>query len=344
MTNTQLLVAVAFGLFAIGIAGAGAGAQTRPLAVEVQNQTRPTACAEEDNVSLVLRAPGLRRFRVEALPPAYLDQIAKDITAPDFSNCNFDGGDHPTDPRHRFEPRTVVLHEGARWKIVGMTLPSFWRPQRVPVTVDGRRDSGFHMIQVYDRTGPRPREAIVMYPSDGYWRLKPLPTERFGDGVYGSSFVMGPIDEEGRPIARIASIRIRSQPLSFDLRFEDGTGAQIKVAEVSERKTALDVRLAPGPSQRSQRSQQSKGQRGDNRFAVLRSMYVAQDNADMSEVRWLPAKPDGAPSRNESIARPLPEVDRIEAREVRFGRSVPSRHNTSAPDIRFADFEGRAAR
>jgi hypothetical protein len=32
-------------------------------------------------------------------------------------------------------------------------------------------------------------------------------------------------------------------------------------------------------------------------------------------------------------------VQRIEATDVRFGRSIPSRHNTSAPDLRFYDFE-----
>jgi hypothetical protein len=30
---------------------------------------------------------------------------------------------------------------------------------------------------------------------------------------------------------------------------------------------------------------------------------------------------------------PLPEVKTLQATQVRFGRSLPSRHNTSAPDI-----------
>ena len=46
-----------------------------PVAATVENATTPTACAEEDNVSLVLRGEGIRRMRIEALQPAYLDSI-----------------------------------------------------------------------------------------------------------------------------------------------------------------------------------------------------------------------------------------------------------------------------
>lgn len=295
-------------------------ASAAPAQASIENQTRPTACAEEDNVSLSLRGERIARFRVEALAPAYLGSIRQDTTAPDFSGCNFDGNAHPTDPRHRFKPRSKVLHDGQRWRIVGITLPTFWRPQRVPVRIDGQTDRGFHMIQVFAKAGRgKPREALVMYPSDGYWRIKPLPLARFGDGVYGSSFVMGPVQQDGRPVANIASIAIEAQPLAFRLRFADGSRASVRVAEISNVRTALDVTLAPAT-------------RAGQPFAVLRSMYVAPDNADMSEVRWQ-ATPASAPS-----AKPLPEVSTLEASQVRFGRSTPSRHNTSAPDIQFGGF------
>lgn len=78
-----------------------------PVAATVENGTTTTACAEEDNVSLVLRGDGIRRLRIEALQPAYLDSLGNDVTAPDFSGCNFDGGAHPTDPAYRFGKRTV---------------------------------------------------------------------------------------------------------------------------------------------------------------------------------------------------------------------------------------------
>jgi hypothetical protein len=301
-------------------------ASAAPAQATVENQTRPTACAEEDNVSMAMHGDGIRRFRVEALPPAYLASIGKDRTAPDFSGCNFDGGAHPTDPRYAFEPRREVLHDGKRWLIVGMVLPTFWRPNQVPVTVDGRTITGFHLIQVFaKKPGRQPLEALVLYPADGYWRLKPLPAPRFGDGAYGSSFVMGPVEEDGRPVVNIASIAIDAKPLRIRLAFAHGGGAIAKVAEISEARTALDVRFTqPAP--------------GDQRFAVLRSMYVAADNADMSEVRWRPSPK--APER----ALPLPEVSTLQASEVRFGRAMLSRHNSSAPDIRFSGFETATAR
>ena len=84
-------------------------ATAAPVAATVENATTATACAEEDNVSMVLRGEGIRRMRIEALQPAYLDSIGNDVTAPDFSGCNFDGGAHPTDPAHHFRKRTVVL-------------------------------------------------------------------------------------------------------------------------------------------------------------------------------------------------------------------------------------------
>lgn len=298
----------------------GAAASAAPLRATVENGTTPTACAEEDNVSLVLRGEGIRRLRIEALQPSYLASIGNDVTAPDFSGCNFDGGEHPTDPAHRFEPRTVVLLDNAQWRIVGMTLASFWRPQRVPVRVGTVSDRGFHLLQVFRKEDGKALEALVLYPSDGYWRIKPLPEARFGDGVYGSSFLLGPVAQAGRPVVDIASIRIVPKPLSIHLRFARGGSAVANVEEISRERTALDVRF-------------SAPTREARPFAVLRSMYVTPDNADVSEVRWQ-AAPEAPP-----VATPLPEVKTLEGTQFRFGRSLPSKHNTSAPDIFFGGFD-----
>ena len=294
-------------------------AAAAPALVTVENHTRPTRCAEEDNVSLTLRGARIMHFKVEALQPAYLHRIEADTTAPDFTGCSFHGGAHPTDPSFNFTPRRVVLHDGPQWQIVGMTLPSFWRPAEVRVQVGSLRDKGFHLIQVFAKGGNKPLEALAMYPADGYWRLKPLPLPRFKDGVYGSSFVLGPIVDAGRPAADIVSIAIDAKPLSFRLSFADGSQARVRVAEISRRRTALDVTMAPAT-------------KDDRAFVVLRSMYVAPDNADTSEVRWKDRV--GAAARTST----LPAVATLRAAEVQFGRSLPSRHNTSAPDLRFSDF------
>lgn len=293
-----------------------------PASVTVSNHSRSTACAEEDNVSLHLQAPGITRLRVEALPPPYLDQIERDITAPDFTGCHFDGRTHPTDPVYRFREGRVVLHDGPRWRIVGLTLPTFWRPQRVPVRIGQRTVRGVHLLQVFAKTRgtAQPREVLVLYPADGYWRIKPVPAPRLGDGVYGSSFLLGPVVDDGRPVVNIASIRIATRPLVLHLRFADGGQARVAVAQASRARTALDVSLAPATQ-------------GGAPFAALRSMHVAPDNADVSEITWRETA-DTPP-----MVRPLDAVRRIETTDVRFGRSVPSRHNSSAPDIRFHGFE-----
>ena len=297
-----------------------ATAWAAPAQATIDNETHATACAEEDNVSLNLSGKAIRRFRVEALPPAYLDTIEQDRTAPDFSGCNFDGGTHPTDPRYGFKERRAVLHDGPRWQIVGITLPSFWRPERVPIRVDGRPDRGFHMIQVFAKTGAKPLEALVMYPSDGYWRIKPLPAPRFGDGVYGSSFLLGPVEAAARPVVNIASIRIVPRPLAIQVRFTDGGSAVVRVDEISRTRTALDVTL-------------SKPTASAQPFAVLRSMYVTPDNADVSEVRW-----QESPEAAEQVLS-LSDLKTLSGAHLRFGRSLPSRHNTSAPDIVFGGFD-----
>ncbi|GAB7529282.1 hypothetical protein PS3A_16910 [Pseudomonas sp. 3A(2025)] len=271
-------------------------------------------------MSISLRAEGLRHLRIKALQPDYLDTIDTAVVAPDFSGCNFDGGAHPTDPAHRFQPRSVVLLDNAEWRIVGLTLPTFWRPQRVPVQIGTRRERGFHLLQVFKKGNGKALEAIVLYPADGYWRIKPLPEARFGDGVYGSSFLLGPVEQTPRPVVNIRSIRIALKPLTFHLRFGNGNRAEVRVGEISRRQTVLDVTLSR-PSAYAQP------------FAMLRSMYVAADNADVSEVRWLQS-PAAAWQ-----ARSLPDVRTLEAMQVRLGRSVPSRHNTSAPDIEFSGFE-----
>ncbi|QFZ86534.1 MULTISPECIES: hypothetical protein [Variovorax] len=299
-------------------------ASAAPVAATVENATTPTACAEEDNVSMVLRGDGIRHMRIEALQPSYLGNIGNDVTAPDFSGCNFDGGAHPTDPAHRFKKRTVVLLDNAQWRIVGMTLPTFWRSARVPVQVGARHDRGFHLLQVFKKDNGKALEAIVLYPSDGYWRLKPLPEARFGDGVYGSSFLLGPVVQAGRPVVNIASIRVVPEPLAIHLRFTDGGKAVARVTEISRTRTALDVTLSKPTASAKQP------------FAVLRSMYVTPDNADMSEVRW-----QASPQAAEQVL-PLPAVKTLNATQVRFGRSLPSKHNTSAPDIEFSGFDDEA--
>ncbi len=67
-------------------------------------------------------------------------------------------------------------------------------------------------------------------------------------------------------------------------------------------------------------------------FAALRSMYVTEFNADVARVAL--REKDAAGWREEAI---LP-FRRATATDLWAGRLVPSRHNTSAPDMVFNAF------
>lgn len=308
----QRLAVVLCALLALP-AVAVSGEEGTPTAVEVVNASRPTLCAEEDNVYVKLVGEGLRAFRIEARHPVYIENLRVDHMAPDFAGCDMSG-----DPAFTFTPRTVVLYEDAEIKLIGHTFKSFWRPNVVPFRVMGRTEHGLHLIQVFLKQGAKATEFLVLYPADGYWRLKPLPPPRLADSAYGSSFLIGPIAEEGRPLVSIEDVLFEPATRTFHLAFTGGSKGSLAIAAIREDAAVLDVTFDP-PA-------------GSTPFAALRSMFVAPQVADTAEVRWqLEA---GEPLSQVAVMNLRTE----RAQVVRFGRSVPSRHNTSAPDLEFHAF------
>ena len=67
-------------------------------------------------------------------------------------------------------------------------------------------------------------------------------------------------------------------------------------------------------------------------FAALRSMFVMETNADVARIAW--REPGGKAWRE----TPIDRFERASAVELRAARAVPSRHNSSAPDLRFSAF------
>lgn len=270
-----------------------------------------------------LRGEGLRSLRIEARQPRYLTALVEDNSAPDFSDCNFDGASHPTDPRYSYAPKQVVLWEDAKWMVVGITQPSFWRPADVDFVVAGRVEKELHFVQLFlkDESAPElgRHEFLVLYPPDGYWRAKPIPMLPLNRSVYGSSFLVGPVEESGRPLVALARVEFVPATLTFQLAYRDGSHGQLKVAEVSREKLALDY-THDRPFAR------------ERPMAAIRSMYVTPEKADTAEVTWR------ADPRREAHTRPLTDFSRERALEVNFGRSVVSRHNASAPDLWFGRF------
>lgn len=305
----SILVAAGVWLALLAPASAQAG-----LPVEIVNDSTPTRCAEEDNVYLKLQAEHVRRFRIEARHPAYVGSIVADRWAPDFTNCSMSGS-----ADYKFERRRLTLHETEEWQLVGLTFPSFWRPNSVPVRVGQRTETGFHLLQLWTRFQERAEEVLVLYPADGYWRARPLAPQTLRASAYGSSFLVGPVEVQGRPLVDIREVAFDPATRTFSLAFARGGGAKLRLDALDQERIDLDVTLEPpvGPSQP---------------FAALRSMYVTETNSDVAQVAW---REQGNAAWVES---PVMSFKRARAVEFWAGRRVPSRHNTSAPDFTFRDF------
>ena len=287
-----------------------------PVAVTLRDKGVKTTCAEEDNVYAILTGP-VGRFTVTAKHPDYGKDLKADNDKADFSGCKpqaFDGRkDFP------FTPRTVVLYEDDKVRIDGVTYGAYWRPDVVDVEVAGRKDRGFHLLQLFVKHGADAQEVLVLHDADGYWRLRPLPLPQFAHAVYGASFLVGPVEESTRPYVRIRKVTIDPKALRFHIDYAKGGFADLTVTHVDHDALTMKVELA-----RAVR---------DAPFVALRSMYVAPDNADTAQVRW-------TTPTSERVATTAVGFDPVKAVAVGFERPVPSRHNTSAPDILFSDFDG----
>lgn len=294
------------------------------VAVQVVNASKRTACAEEDNVYVKLLGQGVRTMRIEARHPSYMKELATDSYEPDFSNCNFDENAHPTDPKYTFMPKRVILWESDDFLMVGNTHETFWRPNKVDVTVGSQLTREVHLVQLYLKDKDEPKlgrhQFLVLYPPDGYWRAKPIPTLPLNYGVYGTSFLVGPIEEAGRPVVELSAVEFVPATMTFKLSYRDGSRGEMKVADVTRKRVALAyTHDRPLPV--------------DKPVAAIRSMFVTPEKSDTAEVTW--RKPEDASLQTS----PLFDFEAQPAREVNFGRSVVSRHNASAPDMWFGDFK-----
>jgi hypothetical protein len=109
------------------------------------------------------------------------------------------------------------------------------------------------------------------------------------------------------------------ETLSFTLEFARGGSATLRLAKLDDERIVLDAALTQPVA--------------DRPFAALRSMFVTEGNADVAHVGWL------APGGQSWTRSPVMEFSRASAAELWAGRLVPSRHNTSAPDMVFRDFK-----
>lgn len=292
-----------------------ATAAEAPDAAWIENLSEPTLCAEFDNVYYTLANPKVGRFQIEVGAPVYLAHLKEDSTAPDFANCEA----MKEDPKHKFTPKKLTLYEDDEVRVVGHTYAESWRARGAEVMVGATDGSDLHLVQWFEKVDGAFVEFLVVYPFDGYWRAKPIPTEAFPNAAYGTSFLVGPVEKQHRPIVDIAKLMIDPKARAFRMTFAKGGAGEIRIRSVDRERVVLDVSLdglpetvPPAP------------------FAAIRSMFVAPTNADAARVNWR----TDAGLYNEQIMR----FKGADAREVRFDRIELSRHNTSAPDVTFRGF------
>lgn len=289
-------------------------AQTIPVTVE--NRSEPVLCAEKDNVTLALTSPEVRRFRIEAAHPAYIGGLVKDSWDADWTDCDMSGDPAFAPP---VPPRRVTFWESIEFWLVGYTFPTFWRPAETTVRVGDRVEKGLHLVQLWMLGKDKSHEVLVVYPQDGYWRARPLPPAHLGYSAYGSSFLFGPVEQEGRPVVNIREIEYLPETKTFKLSFRDGSTGELRLDSVDENRMVLDATL-------------DRPVGGGKPFAALRSMYVTEFNNDVARIA---VREPGAKSWREE---PIMTFGKASATDVWAGRVTHSRHNTSSPDMVFKGF------
>ncbi len=311
------------------LTGAGALAFARPafaqsspedeLQVRVENNSVPELCAEKDNIELDFISAKLRQMQIQAVHPSYINTILTDRWAPDWSSC-----DLSHDPKFFAQGRRHTFWETPEFWLVGYTFPSFWRPNDVPFRVGDTVEKGLHLVQLWMWHRERAEEIMVLYPPDGYWRARPLPFEDMRWTAYGSSFLVGPVETQERPIVAFDEIVFDPKTRSFTLKFKRGGAAQVALQKIDQDRLTLDVSY-------------SDAMPNGAPFCALRSMYAMETMSDAAMVAWRSKR---GKSWEEAPVTSFPGAN---ATEVWVGRHLPSRHNLSAPDMVFSKFRSAAA-
>jgi hypothetical protein len=314
-TATAASALLPFSAFGQGQPPPPAGPVAGAVEATILNRSEPVLCAEKDNIDIRMSHAEVRSFRIQAVHPAYIGGLVADNFAADWTNCDFtaDPAIKPPAP-----PRRVTLYENEWVWVIGYSYPAFWRPADVPVRIGNRVETGLHLIQVWVRKNERAEEVAVVYPPDGYWRIRPLPPQHLKWSAYGSSFVAGPIEEKGRPIVEFKEVVFDPETMTFTTPFRRGGQATLKISTLDRDRLTMDVKFDRPIT--------------DLPFSALRSMYVTEFNNDASRIG---IRANGA---KRWIEEPIMDFKQAKGVEFWAGRHSYSRHNTSSPDMVFDRF------
>jgi len=292
----------------------------KEIAVEVTNASEPVLCAEKDNVTVNLASREVRRFNIEAVHPSYIGTLQRDSFEADWTGCT--AVDDPRPQVAELPKRTTLYEEYGLW-VVGQTYPAFWRPATTTVRVGDRVAKDIHLLQVWLRRPMGGEEVLVLYPQDGYWRLRPRAPESLAPTAFGSSFLVGPVEVDERPLVKLKEVAFDPKARAFTLSFARGGTATVTMSVTDQSRHVLDVAFDRPIA--------------DRPFAALRSMYVTEFNNDVARVAVLESAAKGW--REDGIMT----FKRAIATRVWLGRASLSRHNTSAPDMAFQGFSDGSA-
>ncbi|MGI9424694.1 MAG: hypothetical protein ACR2PA_15975 [Hyphomicrobiaceae bacterium] len=316
--NVSCLAALTLATIVIHQSSA-ASSEEATKAVTVTNTSEPVLCAEKDNVTLTFSDAHVRRFRIEAAHPVYLTSLQRDNWKADWTNCDF--GPDPPRPANAPPPkppqRVTLYEEPAQW-LVGWRFEHFWRPATATVRIGDRREKGLHLLQLWQIRPNGGEEVVVLYPQDGYWRARPLGPKGRDLTAFGSSFLIGPVEIDGRPLVRLNDVTFDPKKREFILAFTAGGTAVVSFAEMNANRTALDVTFDKPI--------------GGRPFAALRSMYVTEFNNDVARVA---VRSPQSPGWQQSDIMTFKGGN---VSDLWAGRTVPSHHNTSSPDMVFKAF------
>lgn len=314
-----LLAGATFSLLLCTVSPSAQVSEGRDKTVSVTNSSEPVICAEKDNVTLSFSGGDIRKFRVAASHPTYLSSLQRDNLAADWTNCDF--GPQPPRAANAAPPkppqRFTIYEEPAQW-VVGWRFEHFWRPATATVRIGERVEKGVHLIQLWQIRPNGGEEVVVFYPQDGYWRMRPLGPKGRDLTAFGSSFLIGPVEVDRRPLVRLKEVAFDPEARLFTLQYALGGSAAVKLAEVSASRLALDVTFDKPIAGRP--------------FAAMRSMYVTEFNNDVARVAVRAKGEKGW--REDSIM----DFKGADVTHLWAGRTVPSQHNTSSPDMVFRSF------
>lgn len=276
--------------------------------IRAENRSTVTRCSEESNVNIPLSG-SVTSFVVEATHPLYA--FAED-------NCERDPKDCPALPPDNPNAAQVTkLYDDGETVIEAVTEPNWWRPKGMGASVDkGQEASNVHYLRIYRRSEEKESwPQVLVFYSDGSMRLSPQPPVGKQNVCFGSSVIIGPAAIADKPFADVTYVRYVSLIKRLIVVFKDGGQATLDLSQIN-RQTAR-VRVVAGYAT-------------DKRpFATFRSMYVEPEKSDVQNVRW--TGPAGAKHEIDIMT-----FTNAVGKEFFFYRGVPSKHNTSAPDIRIA--------